>query len=664
MDRDLIILGDVYAGLNYIKDNSISVVITSPPYWKQRDYGFEGQIGQEETPEEYIGKLVQIFNKLYEKLKDNGVFFLNIGDKYLEKYGTSHLLQIPYRLAYHLVKNNWKLEDILIWYKPNHLPSSVKDRFTNTYEPILVFTKNKNNIYQNKLPKVIEIPIKPTRLNHTAVYPEELVMNLINRVNLLEGDIILDPFAGTGTTGVVINKIRNSLIGKKVYSILIEKNQEFVNIIKHRLNKYDLIEIKDIPYNYSAIIEDDILNLENIEPKLIMENKYGEIYIALKSDEFLSALKGLTMNEFKKFHREDALFFFGVKEWDLNSLYYIHTIYKYGYVLRNMIVISDGNNWYPIFMFARDSTKIKYRFYIDRVRIKKEIKLENKFKEENFIGMKVIDITNKKPLIGYIVKILEKYEDNFPKLVIVNWEGKASIEFVLNPNNDEYLMESLKFLCPKCFSELLEPYNPIDNNICPYCNQKLWENLETVPIIKEPYEIIEIFQKIENNNYYIKQFSKIEKSNNRKSLSSSKFAYLKRINWGASPGARKIMIGEYFTKTRLYKIEQVISAQYLNLLKKSKNMSIKDIINKLPKEYYHTAGHWFRKDFGGSIPIPKDIDLIKNVFGVESELLNALKRTALKFQTVKTSIKGKNPGDYIKSNNDNEIKEFLKLLYL
>ncbi|MEO0203384.1 MAG: hypothetical protein ABIL67_00005, partial [candidate division WOR-3 bacterium] len=132
----------------------------------------------------------------------------------------------------------------------------------------------------------------------------------------------------------------------------------------------------------------------------------------------------------------------------------------------------------------------------------------------------------------------------------------------------------------------------------------------------------------------------------------------------ASPGARKVMLGEYFTKMRLYRIDQPVVAQYLTLLRKAKNLSIQDIINKLPKEYYHTVGHWFRKDFGGSIPVPQDIELIEAIFDVQDRLLRILKRTALKFQTVKTSIKGKNPRDYIKSKNDEDIIKFLRMLYI
>jgi len=113
---------------------------------------------------------------------------------------------------------------------------------------------------------------------------------------------------------------------------------------------------------------------------------------------------------------------------------------------------------------------------------------------------------------------------------------------------------------------------------------------------------------------------------------------------------------------RLYRIDQPIVAQYLTLLRKSKNMGIQDIINKLPKEYRHTVGHWFRRDFGGSIPIPEDIKLIKRIFDVQDGLLKILERTALKFQTVKTSIKGKNPGDFIEL-KDEELFNFLKKLF-
>lgn len=677
MNKDLILKGDVYACLDYIDNNSIAVAITSPPYWKQRDYKIENQIGQEKTPEEYIGRLVQIFNKLRQKLRQDGVFFLNIGDKYLSKYGKSNLLLIPYRLVYHMVQDGWYLEDIIIWYKPNHMPSSVKDRFTNTYEPIFVLAKNRDNIYCNKYNKykrVVEIPLQQTKWKHTAVYPERLVWEMLARTNLQNGDVILDPFAGTGTTAVVVNKIRN-FANKKIYSIMIEKNDEFIEIIKERTKIQEVIKVEDVIYKWEPV-DDANLSVDNllmnINPKPIINDKHGEVYIAQNKEEFLSVLKGITTDEFKTFHREDALYFIGVKQWDLDSLYYAYMISQHGYVIRNMLVVSDKNSWYPIFMFARDNTKVAYKFHLDRIRVAPRIKEKRKWQEEEFFNMKVRDISGKKPIEGCILKILRKYEDNFPKVVVVKWNNELSVEFVMHPQKDETLMEGLKFLCPNCYTELIEPYDPVGDNICPNCGGKLWTNLETVPIVEEPEEICEIYKELKYYEDFLKQLSnypfghqELEIDSKRKNnVLKSKFLLMERMNWGASPGARKTILGEYFTKMRLYRIDQPLVAQYLNLLRKSKNMSIQDVINKLKKEYKHTVGHWFRKDFGGSIPIPQDIELIKSIFNINDRLLSILQRTALKLQTVKSSIKGKNYGDYIRDKNPEEIIEMLRLLYI
>ena len=665
MNRDIILNGDVYACLNYLKDNSIAVAITSPPYWKQRDYKFEGQIGQERTVEEYIGRLVKIFNILRQKLQNKGIFFLNIGDKYLNQYGKSNLLQIPYRLAFHMIKDGWYLEDIIIWYKPNHMPSSVKDRFTNTYEPVLVLAKSKNNIYKKNYPKVVELPLQQTPWKHTAVFPEDLVREMLERIELKEEDIILDPFAGTGTTAAVVSKMRKGLFPKKIYSIMIEKGEEFVNIIKERTGISETKILDDENYSWQPVEESNLP--EHIEPISILIEKNGEVYIADNNKEFLAALKGITTNEFKEFHREDALYFFGIKRFTLESIYFTHAISKEGYVLRNMLIISDGFYWFPIFMFARDSTRVAYKFYLDRVRIKPKTHENREWKEKEFIGMKVRDISGKRTKEGNVINILRKYNDGFPEVVAVQWDGKVSIEFVIHPQKDEFLMEGLKFYCPKCLTELTEPYDPIGVNMCPNCSKKLWASLDTIPIIQEPKEIQEVVNELENNDYCIGQVLEIKDFKKIKCPSSSKFYYLERINWGASPGARKLMLGEFFTKMRLYRIDQPIVAEYLTLLRKANNMSIQALIQKLPNSYYHTVGHWFRKDFGGSIPIPVDIELIKKIFNMQDGLLKILERTALKFQTVKASIKGKNIGDYIRKDKkykDNEIKKYLRMLYI
>jgi len=133
-----ILEGEVLECLKLIPDNSISVVVTSPPYWNLRDYEVVGQIGQEKTPEEYIKKMVGIGNEIKRVLKNEGCYFLNIGDSYYN----GNLQMIPSRVAYEMQREGWKLRNFIVWYKPNHMPSPVKNRFSTTWEPILFFVKN------------------------------------------------------------------------------------------------------------------------------------------------------------------------------------------------------------------------------------------------------------------------------------------------------------------------------------------------------------------------------------------------------------------------------------------------------------------------------------------------------------------------------------------
>jgi len=664
--NDKIIFGDVFNGLNHIKNNSISVVVTSPPYWKQRDYGFNGQIGQEDTEEEYISKLISLFNKLKNKLKDEGIFFLNIGDKYSDKYGKSSLLTIPYKLAYYMTKFGWILEDIIIWYKPNHMPSSVKDRFTNTYEPIFVFSKNKNNIYK-KVNNILKISLQSTSYKHTAVFPENLVKELLKKVELNEGDIILDPFAGTGTVGKVVQDLRNDIIfNKNIYFTLIEKSKDFVKIIKDRLKVSDKNIIKIEEKNQIEMEEFTKIEYVNILSSfkgdiiIFNTNKMGEVIIVENNEEFKKILKGMTLDDFKKYHRLDAIYFIGVKNWNIESFYVVSNLIKYGYLIRNIIIVTYNNKWYPVFMIVNDTKKVQYRFYLDRVRINSLTEVS--IKEKEFIGIKVKNFFNKKEE-GVIENIVEKYEDNFPKIVKVKWKDYFSNEVIIHTKNDENLIEGLKFLCPYC-NNLLEEFDPLEKNFCNHCHKELWTSIDNVPIIKEPDEIVNLFKdvdKIEPNLMNNSSFKQKSSENN----TLSKFKDLERINWGASPGARKLVNGEYFSKMRLYRVNQCIVATYLKLLIKSKNLTISKFTKLFPENYKYKIGHWFRCDFGGSIPIPDDIKLIKAKLNIKkASLLDALEKEILKFQTVKNSVKGKNPGDFLEIKNDEEIKKYFKKLFL
>ena len=145
----VVILGDVMKALKRIPSESISCIVTSPPYWNLRDYYVEEQIGMEKTPEEYINKMCEVSKELLRVLRKDGAYFLNVGDTYNDK----GLLMIPQRIACKMIseiritgknrkKIGWLLRNQIIWYKPNHMPSPAKNRFTNTYEPIFFFTRD------------------------------------------------------------------------------------------------------------------------------------------------------------------------------------------------------------------------------------------------------------------------------------------------------------------------------------------------------------------------------------------------------------------------------------------------------------------------------------------------------------------------------------------
>lgn len=168
---------DVFTAMKKIKSNSIDCVVTSIPYWQQRDYeGHNGQIGLEPTMEEYIDKIVSVFDEIYRILKPTGTLFLNTGDTYSngstklignterKGYGKNkgyvtvprktHIkkkskMMIPQRIAIEMIDRGWILRNNIIWNKLNPMPESVNDRFTNDFEDIFFFTKS-TKYYFNK----------------------------------------------------------------------------------------------------------------------------------------------------------------------------------------------------------------------------------------------------------------------------------------------------------------------------------------------------------------------------------------------------------------------------------------------------------------------------------------------------------------------------------
>ena len=164
-----ILNGDVRQALASLPDQSVQTVITSPPYWGLRDYGTTGQLGQEDTPYEFVENLVEIFRDVKRVLRDDGTVWLNLGDSYV---GTGHkgehkdpkysngrngqttalnnkvdglkskdLIGIPWRVAFALQEDGWYLRQDIIWAKPNPMPESVKDRCTKSHEYIFLLSK-------------------------------------------------------------------------------------------------------------------------------------------------------------------------------------------------------------------------------------------------------------------------------------------------------------------------------------------------------------------------------------------------------------------------------------------------------------------------------------------------------------------------------------------
>lgn len=175
MSKAKIIIGDVRTAMQSIPDQSVQTCITSPPYWGLRDYGQGDQIGLEETPDEYVNQMVQVFREVWRVLKDDGTLWLNIGDSYAgnmsrasnngragfgsEREGVFNrmpdglkpkdLVGIPWRLAFALQADGWYLRQDIIWAKPNPMPESVTDRCTKSHEYVFLMSKSRQYFFDH-----------------------------------------------------------------------------------------------------------------------------------------------------------------------------------------------------------------------------------------------------------------------------------------------------------------------------------------------------------------------------------------------------------------------------------------------------------------------------------------------------------------------------------
>lgn len=269
-----VIVGNALQTIKNLPDASVQTVVTSPPYWGLRDYGDDEQLGLEKNPLDFIENLCKVFDEIWRVLKDDGTVWVNLGDSYYNK----SLAGIPFRFAFAMQERGWFLRQDIIWHKPNVMPESVTDRCTKSHEYIFLLTKSSKYFYDNKaiLEPISEVSLKrseygwdsdrPSTKNasmggtgihtdqmgtrfvnpegrnkrsvwtitakgykeaHFAVYPPELIEPCI-LAGSKEGDTVLDPFSGSGTTGEVALKHNRNYIG-------LELNPEYAEISRKRL---------------------------------------------------------------------------------------------------------------------------------------------------------------------------------------------------------------------------------------------------------------------------------------------------------------------------------------------------------------------------------------------------------------------------------------------
>lgn len=329
----MIIQGDALSVLKTLKDESVNCCVTSPPYYNLRDYGVDGQIGLENSPEEYIQKLVEVFREVRRVLKKDGTLWVNIADSYagsgkgrvkggavkretfgkvqLSDEGTINgtltktqadrckpkdLIGIPWMLAFALRADGWYLRQDIIWHKPNPMPESVKDRCTKSHEYIFMLSKSRKYYFDgeaiaepvaastikrvnqnleeqkgsNRVPDKTNGPMKavlpryggkkytenpdafhrtksgnmydyrpkrnkrdvwtvttkPYKGAHFATFPPDLIEPCV-LAGCPVGGVVLDPFAGSGTTGMVASEHGRDFV-------LIELNEEYVKLCEER----------------------------------------------------------------------------------------------------------------------------------------------------------------------------------------------------------------------------------------------------------------------------------------------------------------------------------------------------------------------------------------------------------------------------------------------
>jgi len=261
----LVLQGDTRDVIRTLPNDTFQCAITSPPYWGVRDYGVSDQIGAEPDLNDYVNGLVDVFREVRRVLRADGVFWLNIGNTYTsggrkwrqedsknkgramsyrpptpEGLKKKDLIGVAWMLAMACQRDGWYLRNDIIWNKPNCQPESVKDRFTMCHEYVFMFTKSERYFFDQESVKepridnnggknkrtVWSIHTEPCPEAHFAVFPRALVTPCVI-VSTRENDLVLDPFYGTGTVGLVAMQLERRCVG-------IELKPEYIEMAKKR----------------------------------------------------------------------------------------------------------------------------------------------------------------------------------------------------------------------------------------------------------------------------------------------------------------------------------------------------------------------------------------------------------------------------------------------
>ena len=258
--------GDASHVLKTLPSESVDCIVTSPPYYSLRDYKVDGQIGLEDTVTDYVQALCSVMDEAYRVLKKSGTLFINIGDTYYSGKGKSHgvdkkstkrrfglrpvdrsgglgidiqrksIIGVPWRVAIEMMNRKWVLRAPIIWHRANALLESVKDRPHHSYEYVFLFVKDRFYYFDRSPLRGLDIDEDVWEITArtkagsigTAPYPDELVKRCLD-IGCPADGVVLDPFAGSGTTIRVATKCGRRAIGvelNKYFCEYIVKNMK------------------------------------------------------------------------------------------------------------------------------------------------------------------------------------------------------------------------------------------------------------------------------------------------------------------------------------------------------------------------------------------------------------------------------------------------------